>query len=96
VRSQILSEQDHARYLTQYGNRFKALTGAEAIEKLLTDLNLEEEGEKLRRELEIAPKQKRGHLIKRLDIIEAFMHSENRPEWMVLHVFRFYHQIYVH
>ena len=86
VRSQILSEQDHARYLIQFGNRFKALTGAEAIEKLLTDLNLEEEGEKLRRELEIAPKQKRGHLIKRLDIIEAFMHSENRPEWMVLHV----------
>ena len=86
TKNQILSEQDHARFLTQFGNRFKALTGAEAIEKLLTDLNLEEEDQKLRRELEIAPKQKRGHLIKRLDIIEAFMHSENRPEWMVLHV----------
>jgi DNA-directed RNA polymerase subunit beta' len=86
TKNQILSEQDHARFLTQYGNRFKALTGAEAIEKLLTDLNLEEEDQKLRRELEIAPKQKRSHLTKRLDIVEAFMHSENRPEWMVLHV----------
>ena len=86
TKNQILSEQDHARFLTQYGNRFKALTGAEAIEKLLTDMNLEVEDQKLRRELEIAPKQKRSHLTKRLDIIEAFMHSENRPEWMVLHV----------
>ena len=86
TKNQILSEQDHARFLTQYGNRFKALTGAEAIEKLLTDMNLEVEDQKLRRELEIAPKQKRSHLTKRLDIIEAFMNSENRPEWMVLHV----------
>jgi DNA-directed RNA polymerase subunit beta' len=86
TKNQILSEQDHARFLTQFGNRFKALTGAEAIEKLLTDMNLELEDKKLRRELEIAPKQKRSHLTKRLDIIEAFMHSENRPEWMVLHV----------
>ncbi len=86
VKSQILSEQDHARFLMVYGGRFKALTGAEAIEKLLIDLNLEEETIKLRRSLEIAPKQKRTHLIKRLDIVEAFLNSDNEPEWMVMHV----------
>ncbi len=86
LKGQILTEQDHARFLAVYGGRFKALTGAEAIEKLLADMKLEEESKKLRSALEIAPKQKRTHLIKRLDIVEAFLSSENKPEWMVMHV----------
>ncbi|XMB86672.1 DNA-directed RNA polymerase subunit beta' [Mycoplasmatota bacterium WC44] len=85
IKGQILSEQDHAKYLVAYGSRFKALTGAEAIEKLLTDMDLEEESKILRKNLELSPKQKRVHYIKRLDIVESFLNSANKPEWMVLH-----------
>ncbi|QVK21506.1 DNA-directed RNA polymerase subunit beta' [Mycoplasmatota bacterium] len=86
TKGQILSEQDHAKYLAVYGGRFKALTGAEAIDKLLSEIDLEEESQILRRNLEISPKQKRVHYIKRLEIVESFLNSENKPEWMVLHV----------
>jgi len=85
-KGQILTEQEYARVYSESGGRFKALTGAEAIEKLLMDLDLEAEAELLRRNLEISPKQKRVHYIKRLEIIDSFIHSENKPEWMVLRV----------
>ncbi len=86
VKGQILSEQDYAKYLAAYGSGFTALTGAEAIEKLLKAINLNEETINLRKQLEIAPKQKRANLIKKLNIVEAFLGSTNQPEWMVLHV----------
>ena len=85
LNGQILSEQDLARYQIEYGyNRFKALTGAEAIKRLLQDLNLEQLSKDLRLELKTATKQKREKLIKRLEVVEAFRDSGNKPEWMVM------------
>ena len=84
-KNQILSEQDLARYQIEYGyNRFKALTGAEAIKRLLHDLDLEQTSAELRQELKDATKQRREKIIKRLEVVEAFKESGNKPEWMVM------------
>lgn len=83
---QILSEADYTRYYFELGNRFKAMTGAEAIKYLLKRLDLEKETALLRRELKTASKQRREKIIKRLNVVEAFKNSDNKPEWMVLEV----------
>ncbi|MDZ4196867.1 MAG: DNA-directed RNA polymerase subunit beta', partial [Candidatus Izemoplasmatales bacterium] len=83
---QILSEADYTRYYFELGNRFKAQTGAEAIKYLLKRLDLEKETVSLRRELKTASKQRREKIIKRLNVVEAFKNSDNKPEWMVLDV----------
>lgn len=87
TRGHIMTEQDYSAYQREYGSsKFKALTGAEAVKKLLQELDLQEEVEKLRGELKTATKQKREKLIKRLEVVEAFYKSGNKPEWMVMDV----------
>ncbi|MDL2292282.1 DNA-directed RNA polymerase subunit beta' [Acholeplasma sp. OttesenSCG-928-E16] len=85
-KKQILSEQDFSILTEEYGSKFKALTGAEAVKKLLQDLDLDNEVKNLRRKLKKAPKQKRDQIIKRLEVVEAFNNSDNKPEWMVMDV----------
>ncbi|MFP4286488.1 MAG: DNA-directed RNA polymerase subunit beta' [Candidatus Izemoplasmataceae bacterium] len=83
---QILSEAMYTEKYMEYGSRFRALTGAEAVKILLQQIDLKEEAYKLRKELPNAAKQKREKIIKRLEVLEAFIHSDNKPEWMVLEV----------
>ena len=86
-KGRILTEQEYSSYQREFGSsKFKALTGAEAIKKLLQELNLPEIIEELRLELKTAPKQKRDKLIKRLEAVKAFNESGNKPEWMVMDV----------
>ena len=81
----IISAQDLIRYQMEYGyNRFTAMSGAEAIKRLLHDLDLEQLSKDLRAKLKTATKQKREQIIKRLEVIEAFKGSGNKPEWMVM------------
>ncbi len=83
---QILSEAKYTEKYMEYGSRFKALTGAEAVKVLLQRLDLEEEIYKLRKALPDTSKQKRDKYIKRLEVLEAFKESDNKPEWMVMDV----------
>ena len=83
---QILSEARYTEKYMEYGSRFKALTGAEAVKTLLKKIDLEEESYKLRKELPTASKQKRDKIIKRLEVVEAFKNSDNKPEWMVMDI----------
>ncbi len=86
-KGRILTEQEYSLYQREYGSsKFKALTGAEAIKKLLQELKLPEIIIQLRQELKTAPKQKRDKLIKRLEVVKAFNESGNKPEWMVMDV----------
>ena len=86
LNKQILSEAKYTEKYMEYGNRFKALTGAEAVKYLLKQIDLGEESYKLRKALPTASKQKRDKIIKRLEIVEAFKNSDNKPEWMILDV----------
>ena len=81
---EILDEAKYSEMYEKYGNAFVALTGAEAVKKLLQDLDLQKEEQNLRRLLKTRSKQKRDSVIKRLEIVESFLHSTNKPEWMVL------------
>ena len=83
---QILSEREYTDKYFEYGSRFKALTGAEAVKYLLQKINLAEETLRLRVELKTASKQRREKIVKRLNVVEAFKNSDNKPEWMVLDV----------
>ncbi|MCL2522295.1 MAG: DNA-directed RNA polymerase subunit beta' [Erysipelotrichales bacterium] len=85
-RKQILSEGEFSQLHEQHGKKFKALTGAEAVKALLMEIDLEKEVKELRRKLKTASKQKRDRIIKRLEVVESFNNSDNRPEWMVLEV----------
>lgn len=84
--NQILSEAKYTEKHLEYGNRFKALSGAEAVKVLLKKIDLEEESYKLRKELPTASKQKRDKILKRLEVVEAFYNSDNKPEWMVMDI----------
>ena len=83
---QILNEETYAKLSEQYPKQFVALTGAEAIKTLLKGINLEEQRAILRKKLASPSKQKRDKVIKRLEIIEAFLRSDNKPEWMILEI----------
>ncbi len=83
---QVLSEAEYQRYYEEYGNGFKAQTGAEAVRTLLLELNLEKEITILRKLLKSPSKQKRDNVIKRLEVVESFYSSDNKPEWMILEV----------
>ena len=85
-KKQLLSEKEFRTYYDKYGNSFHADMGAEAIRRLLQDIDLEKEAEALREELKSAHGQRRTRAIKRLEVLEAFRHSGNEPEWMVLDV----------
>ncbi|MBQ0064309.1 MAG: DNA-directed RNA polymerase subunit beta', partial [Firmicutes bacterium] len=82
---QILSEREYRENILVYGSAgFEAKTGAEAIQKLLKDVDLETEFQSVQEQLEKAQGEKRKKLIKRLDTINAFRLSDNKPEWMIL------------
>lgn len=85
-KKQLLSEKEYRSYYDKYGNNFKAQMGAEAIRKLLQDLDLEKEVDALREELKTAHGQRRTRAIKRLEVMEAFRNSGNESNWMVLDV----------
>lgn len=85
-KKQLLSEKEYRNYREKYGNAFTAMMGAEAIKRLLADIDLEKEVELLKEELQTAQGQRRNRAVKRLEVLEAFRHSGNRPEWMVLDV----------
>ncbi len=86
VKKQILSEAEYSQAYEEYGHKFVALTGAEAVKKLLQEIDLEKEVEILRKKLKSTSKQKRDRVIKRLEVVESFYKSDNKPEWMILEV----------
>ncbi len=81
---QLLTEQQYREYREKYEDDFKAGMGAEAIKKLLAEIDLEAESERLKKELLTAQGQRKVRDIKRLEVVEAFRLSGNRPEWMIL------------
>lgn len=83
---QILTENEYNKLYLEYGDEFEAGMGAEAIEKLLKDLDLKKEYEILNKDLEDASGQKKLKIYRRLEVIESFLQSGNKPEWMCLHV----------
>jgi DNA-directed RNA polymerase subunit beta' len=85
-KKQLLSEKEFRAHREKYGYAFQAGMGAEAIKKLLLDINLDKEAEMLKEELKTAQGQRRNRAIKRLEVVEAFRTSGNRPEWMILDV----------
>ncbi|HKL94847.1 MAG TPA: DNA-directed RNA polymerase subunit beta' [Haploplasma sp.] len=86
TKKRILSEQEYSSLLERYPRQFTALTGAEAIKKLLEELDLDKEVIALRKKIKSNSAQKRERAIKRLEVVEAFNNSDNKPEWMVLDV----------
>ena len=80
----LLSEREYREYYMEYGNRFNAKMGAEAIKELLSNIDLDKELDELKEELETATGQRLTRAIRRLEVVEAFRNSGNRPEWMVL------------
>ena len=83
---QFLDEKEYQHMYEKYGDAFKAAMGAEAIKDLLAEIDLEKLSTQLKEELETASGQKRVRLLKRLEAVEAFRLSGNRPEWMILDV----------
>ena len=81
---QTLSEKEYRAYYEKYGTGFKVGMGAEAIKELLKQVDLEKEIAEIEKELETAQGQKRIRLVKRLDVLDAFYKSNQRPEWMIL------------
>ena len=85
-KKQLLNEKQYRDMREKYENDFEAGMGAEAIKKLLCEIDLEKSCKELRDELEGTNGQKRVRILKRLEVLEAFRHSGNRPEWMILDV----------
>ena len=86
TKKQILSEKEYNEAREKYGDSFRVGMGAEAIKELLEEIDIEQLSEELKAELEDAQGQKRAKIIKRLEVVEAFRISGNRPEWMILTV----------
>ncbi len=86
VYKQILSETEYREARDEYGDRFKAGMGAEAVRELLVQIDLEELSTELREVLQTATGQKKNRVVRRLEVIEALAQSGNRPEWMILEV----------
>ena len=85
-KKQILSEREYRDSLEKFGNNFRAGMGAEAIKELLQEIDLDALAKELRAEIEESTGQKRIRAIKRLEVVEAFRQSGNKPEWMILDV----------
>ncbi|WP_079708173.1 DNA-directed RNA polymerase subunit beta' [Paraliobacillus ryukyuensis] len=85
-KKQLLSEKEYRAYRDKYGTSFHADMGAEAIKRILEDVDLEKEVEILREELKTAQGQRRTRAIRRLEVLEAFRNSGNHPAWMILDV----------
>ena len=84
VKKQILSEKEYQDAREAYGWNFRVGMGAEAIQEFLREIDLEQESADLKKELKESTGQKRARIIKRLDAVEAFRESGNRPEWMIM------------
>ena len=81
---QTLSEKEYRAYYEKYGTGFKVGMGAEAIKELLKKVDLKKDIDEIEKELEGAQGQKRTRLLKRLDVLDAFYKSGNKPEWMIM------------
>ena len=86
TKNQILSEKEYRELREKYEDDFDAGMGAEAVKKLLADINLEELSVQLREELQHASGQKKARIVKRLEVVDAFRLSGNKPEWMIIDV----------
>ncbi|MFO7319976.1 MAG: DNA-directed RNA polymerase subunit beta', partial [Bacillota bacterium] len=86
TKGQLLTENEYREYRDKYGTSFKAGMGAEAIKKLLEELDLDKMAEELRKEIAESSGQRRIRAIRRLEVVEAFRKSGNRPEWMIMDV----------
>ena len=83
---QVLSEQEYQDARETFGNKFRVGMGAEAIKELLSNVDVVGEADALKAELKDSTGQKRSRIIKRLEVMEAFRESGNKPEWMILDV----------
>ncbi|MDD4834706.1 MAG: DNA-directed RNA polymerase subunit beta' [Lutispora sp.] len=83
---QILNEKEFREAIEKHGTRFKAGMGAEAVKELLTDLDLDQMSKELRHDLKESSGQKKLRAVRRLEVVEAFRKSGNKPEWMILDV----------
>ena len=87
MKCQVLTEKEYVEAVEKYGRgSFKAEMGASALKKLLAEIDIEKLSAKLKKEIEKASEQRRVKIAKRLDTIEAFRISGNRPEWMIMNV----------
>ena len=86
ARKQLLTEAEYRDYRDKYGQLFRALMGAEAVQELLRQIDLDELAHELREEIDGTSGQRRIRAIRRLEVTEAFRKSGNRPEWMILEV----------
>ncbi|MBR3161144.1 MAG: DNA-directed RNA polymerase subunit beta' [Bacilli bacterium] len=84
IKKQTLSDKEYRIYYEKYGNTFKVGMGASAIKQLLSEVDVEKELAELQEELTNATGQRRVRLVKRLDVLNAFSTSGNKPEWMIL------------
>ncbi|WP_024833006.1 DNA-directed RNA polymerase subunit beta' [Ruminiclostridium josui] len=85
-KKQVLTEKEYRDSVDKFGMNFRAAMGAEAIKELLVEIDLESLSKELRAELAESTGQKRIRAVKRLEVVEAFRLSGNRPEWMILDV----------
>lgn len=85
-KNQLLTEREYKENYERYEEEFKVGMGAEAIKKLLSEINIKELSRNLKTELDNSSGQKKLRIIKRLEVVEAFRKSGNRPEWMILDV----------
>ena len=84
---QVLSEKEYRDAVEKYGyGTFRVGMGAEAVQELLKNIDLDKDSEELRKALQEASGQKRARIIKRLEVVDAFRSSGNRPEWMIMNV----------
>ena len=83
---QLLTEKEYREAYDKYGDRFTVGMGAEAVKKLLQDIDLEKDSAELKKQLADTTGQKRIRIIKRLEALESFKVSNNKPEWMILDV----------
>ena len=83
---QVLTEREYQEAYDKWGDRFRVGMGAEAVKELLEDIDMEKESEELKKGLKESTGQKRARIIKRLEVVEAFRESGNKPEWMVMTV----------
>ena len=81
---EILTEMQYREAKEEYGSRFQAAMGAEAVKELLSQIDLEELSADLREKLKTATGQKKVRIVRRLEVVEALRMSDNRPEWMIM------------
>ena len=87
VKGQVISEKEYREYVDQYGEKaFKVGMGAETIQEMLKEVDVDKLAAELRKELEKSSGQKKAKIIKRLETVDSFRISGNRPEWMILEV----------